>query len=165
MRLGRFQHDATVVLAKRGREVPPHLVQRVLKHLRRKLAAFLDQIECRPQTALKLLAATEFLDARRYGKAMPLDGCAAQLEFDVLQISIEHAHLPRDVETHRRRFLKPTIDGSELLITNRSRCHFDGLFLDAAFLVLCFRERLPSSDQRTADFRIRLTLGGAVFLW
>ena len=26
-------------------------------------------------------------------------------------------------------------------------------------------EQLPSSDQRTADFRIRLTLGGAAFLW
>ena len=26
-------------------------------------------------------------------------------------------------------------------------------------------EQLPSSDQRTADFRIRLTLGGAGFLW
>jgi predicted ATPase len=26
-------------------------------------------------------------------------------------------------------------------------------------------EQLPSSDQRTADFRIRLTLGGALSLW
>jgi class 3 adenylate cyclase len=26
-------------------------------------------------------------------------------------------------------------------------------------------EQLPSSDQRTADFRVRLTLGGATFLW
>ena len=78
-------------------------------------AALLDQVERRPQPAVKVLAASEFLDAGRDREAMALNRRARELEFDILQVCIENTNLTRDVERDRRRFLQAFFNRHKLL--------------------------------------------------
>jgi hypothetical protein len=74
-------------------------------------------------------------------EAMALDGRAGQLEFDVLQISVEDAHLPRDVESHGRSFLKPLTNRRKLLVGHAGRWDFNGLFLNALLFLISLGKR------------------------
>ena len=87
---------------------------------------------------------------------MPLDSCAAQLEFDVLQVGNENAHLPRDVETHGRRLLQLSPDGLELIVCYRHRGDLNGLFLDLALLLIGFRKCDGDGLRRGREARQRL---------
>ena len=116
MRLCGLQHDAPVILAQGWREILPNFVECIFEGLGRQLAAFLDQVERRPQPALKVLAASELLNAGRDREAMALDRRAGKLEFDILKIGIEDAHLARDVELNRWSLLQPLPHRRELLI-------------------------------------------------
>jgi hypothetical protein len=46
-RLGRFQHDAAMLLAQRRREVLPYFVQRIFECFGREFPTFLDKVERR----------------------------------------------------------------------------------------------------------------------
>ena len=50
---------------------------------------------------------------------MALNRCAAELEFDILEISTKHSHLASDVALDRRRFLQALVDLRKLFISDR----------------------------------------------